>query len=146
MKAIVRDSGWAKQIKDLLTLRQATVGIHQAVDGRDGESLGNAQIGHIHEYGLGNSPQRSFLRSTFDEKRDAYIRLFRLSFSRAAHGLCTGKEAVEFVAMKAVADVKRKIRSNIPPPLAESTVERKGSSTALIDTGQLINAIDYEVK
>ena len=39
-----------------------------------------------------------------------------------------------------------KIASNIPPALAPETIERKGSSVALIDTGQLRSSITWQVE
>lgn len=32
------------------------------------------------------------------------------------------------------------------PPLAQSTIDRKGSSKPLVDTGHMLNTVDYEVK
>lgn len=43
-------------------------------------------------------------------------------------------------------DIIRSIDSNLPPPNAQSTVERKGSSHTLIDTGMMKRATSYEVE
>lgn len=42
--------------------------------------------------------------------------------------------------------ILEKIRSHIPPPLKPETVRRKGSSTPLIDTGQLIGSITHQIR
>ncbi|MCX8207429.1 MAG: hypothetical protein N3G75_06315 [Methanothrix sp.] len=39
-----------------------------------------------------------------------------------------------------------RIRAHIPPPLKPETVRRKGSSTPLIDTGQLIGSITHQIR
>ncbi len=39
-----------------------------------------------------------------------------------------------------------KIQRGIDPALKDATIAKKGSSTPLIETGQLINSIDFEVK
>lgn len=38
------------------------------------------------------------------------------------------------------------IRSNMPPPNAPATIEKKGSSSTLIDTGELMNSVDSQVQ
>ena len=47
-----------------------------------------------------------------------------------------------------VAEIKmtQKIDSYIPPPLAEATINAKGSSQPLVDTGQLYGQISHEVR
>lgn len=104
----------------------------------------------VHEFGspTRNIPQRSFLRSTIDEMRSKYIaeasklasRLLAPTVSRAQvlRGLVR-------LGMMAVSDVRRKIRSRIPPPLKKATIDAKGSSVPLIDTGRLIQAITHKV-
>lgn len=42
--------------------------------------------------------------------------------------------------------ITEKILSNIPPPLKESTIRAKGSSTALIDTGEMLGAVSSELR
>ena len=44
------------------------------------------------------------------------------------------------------AEVQKYIRNGDFVPLAAATIERKGSSKPLIDTGQMRNVITYEVK
>jgi hypothetical protein len=41
--------------------------------------------------------------------------------------------------------MKAYVRAGIDPGLAASTVAAKGSSTPLIDKGELLSSIDYEV-
>lgn len=43
------------------------------------------------------------------------------------------------------AKMVEKINSNIPPPLKPETIKRKGSSTALIDTGEMLGQITHEM-
>ena len=53
-------------------------------------------------------------------------------------------------ALLLVREIKRGIRSQAPggqqfPPLAQVTIDRKGSSKALIDTGFLVNSITQKI-
>ncbi len=115
-----------------------------AVEFAQSEPRTVAEIGSYHEFGLG-VPQRSFIRGWFDESQAELTNLVRSQTQLAVTGKITGLQAAERIALKAEASVKRRIRSNIPPPLAASTIKAKGSSTALIDTGQLRAAIRGKV-
>jgi hypothetical protein len=54
--------------------------------------------------------------------------------------------ALDRLGAKFVGDIQRRIKAHIPPPLQQSTIDRKGSSTPLIDTGVLWSSITHEVK
>jgi len=138
------DSGWSPRILELMKKRVVTAGIHTDDDARDdGES--NASIGMMHEFGLG-VPQRSFMRSAFDENEAKIKKIANLAYGGAAKGRWTPDKAAKQIGEGLVAEIKEKIRTNIPPALADATVAAKGSTAALIDTGAMLNAIDFEVK
>lgn len=145
MARVIKDSGWSREIKQLLERVTVTVGIHEQDASRKiDDGLSNAVLGFWHEYGTSRAPQRSFLRSTYDRKEDEYRRFFKAAMARAAR---RGKRirALDLVGMKIAADVKETIRAHIPPPNAPETIAKKGSSTPLIDSGELLNSIDYQV-
>jgi len=106
-----------------------------------GRGKNAAEIGLIHEYGLG-VPQRSFLRSWVD-RQGKRIGIMIKNFTREA--LMGGKPWQEAFGEYAVCGVRQNIRTNLPPPLAEETIERKGHDLALVDTEILIKAITWEV-
>lgn len=41
--------------------------------------------------------------------------------------------------------IRLKILSNVPPPLKEATIKRKGSSHTLIDTGQMLADVSHQI-
>lgn len=43
-------------------------------------------------------------------------------------------------------DILDRIRAHIPPPLSPETIRRKGSTTPLIDTGQLVGSITHQIR
>lgn len=153
---------WNRILRELVKLRRTTVtiGVHSQQSARSGDALTNPQLAAIHEFGGGNVPERSFLRATVDQDRS--IETFaRDQAAQVATGMMPAKQAGERVGVIATAAVKRRIRAHIPPPLAAVTIERKlgkgshggglaskgGDAAApLIDTGQLINSITYQVK
>lgn len=123
-----------------------SVGIHEA-DGAEehGEGMRVIDIAQIHEFGLGNVPERSFIRAWFDENEArAKEALTRLCESVVA-GKRTPDQAVEVFALWAVGEIQARIAKGIPPALSPVTVARKGSSVPLIDTGQLRSSISYEI-
>jgi hypothetical protein len=100
-----------------------------------------AEVAAFHEFGTRTIPQRSFIRAWFDESLAENRGLIRSQLTLAASGKISLESALARVALKCEADVKRRIRNRIPPPLATSTIARKGSSVPLISTGQLRAAI-----
>lgn len=105
----------------------------------DGTSV--IMVGAVHEFGSTSRgvPQRSFLRSTVQEKR----RQYKLMFSKLADKIISGKlnirQALQLIGLQVQSDVREKITEGIDPPLKY----REG--TALIDTGHLRQSITYQV-
>lgn len=111
-----------------------------------GAALTIGEIAEIHEFGLGSAPRRSFLAGWVDEKQDE----IRNVVNAGASALVTGRldsplQFLNQVGAWAVGSIQRRMSENIPPPLAPATIQRKGSSVALIDTGQLRSSISYRV-
>lgn len=118
----------------------------QAEHGAVGEQLTNAEIGAVHEFGLGHVPERSFIRSTVDQHQGVIHDRLRT----IGHNVFSPRGSVKHEAMLFgewfVGQMKQRIRDGIDPPDAPETIERKGSSTPLIDEGQLWGALTYDVK
>lgn len=110
----------------------------KAHEGADGLSV--ADIGAIHEFGLG-VPERSFLRGYFDEHANTVAEAARRLI--ASRGPTT--QALNLLGQFVVGQIQIRIANNIPPALAPATVARKKSSVALIHTGQLRGAISYKI-
>jgi hypothetical protein len=111
----------------------------------DSGDLTVAQIGFANEFGTVIIPERSFMRSTIVEKKNEIIALQRELLSKISSGDMQLVTALGLVGEKVSDDVKQKITSIRTPPNSPMTIERKGSSNPLIDTGQLRNSITFEV-
>ena len=141
-----------KRIKRLLTKasrRGPAVGVGaQAAEAKaDHDGITNAELAAVHEFGKGNAPERSFLRSTFDENLRDYDRELTAIAKRTYDGSASLEGDLLLLGESMRSDVIQKIRSSIPPPLKSATVARKkGETTPLIDTGQLLNAISVQVR
>lgn len=125
-----------------------TVGVHgddgAKQHGDDGITV--ADVATWMEFGTRTIPQRSFVRAWFDENQTFIADTIRKQFVAVVAGKRTADVAAERCALAFEGSVKQRISRNIPPPLAPATIAAKGSSTALIDKGQLRNAVRSKVE
>lgn len=96
------------------------------------------------EFGTKHVDERSFIRSSHDENKQELLSFTQDLVGKIYDGAMTVERALDLIGLKMVNNVKKKIRSKIPPPLATSTIERKKSDVPLIDTGQLLNAVTFK--
>ena len=93
-----------------------------------------------------NIPERSFMRSSFDEN----IGRIQADMDQQAGMVMTGRKdirsALATVGEKHQIRIKAKIRSNIQPKNSDETIKRKKSSRTLIDTGAMLNSVHYVVR
>lgn len=106
-----------------------------------------AQIGAIHELGLGKMPKRSFigwviihqkaeLADTTNEWLGALNKTDKIK----------PKQVLLAVAERYIGLSQERIRAGIPPKVTEATQKRKGgATTTLINRGQLINSIRAQI-
>ena len=122
----------------------------------EGSSLTLATLGAIHEFGSsvgpgekGYVPERSFLRSTLAARRADIAQATIEQMRAVLAGIRSVERALDAIGMQIVSWVKQAVMTGdgIPPPLAESTIRRKGSSRPLVDHGQLIaHGVSYLVR
>lgn len=116
--------------------------------------LTNADLAQLHEFGgpadpetgERNPPERSFIRSTLDENRPANRRFLRKAAETVVYKGADLGQVLDLYGMRLVGQIRQRIASRIPPPLADSTIRRKGSSVPLIDSGELRRAITHVVR
>lgn len=104
-----------------------------------------AEIGFIHEFGSGNVPERSFMRSTIQTGKKDIIALQKKLLGQIQAGQIDVIKALGLVGEVFSDMIRQKIVSIRTPPNSPRTIATKGSSNPLIDTGQLKNSITYEV-
>jgi hypothetical protein len=123
-----------------------TVGIHSDAGTHDeAEGMTVAQIGAIHEFGGGNSPERSFLRRTLGKKRAKYISDIQKIAKSAIQGKRDARDGMGLLGRQAEGDIKLTIRDMKDPPNAPSTIkQKKGVDNPLQDTDQMLNSIRWQ--
>lgn len=150
VKWIDRDRGWRRIEREVRRSRgkpHVQVGVFGVEAAKDHGGIPNVDVAAIHELGLDpRIPERSSIRGTVDERRKRITTAIRKSADLTLQGLLSMHAALERVGLYVQGQIRQRISTGIPPPNAPATVARKGSSTPLIDTGQLRASIDYEVK
>ncbi|CAN7374804.1 hypothetical protein LJR220_003340 [Bradyrhizobium sp. LjRoot220] len=97
----------------------------------------------LNEFGTGTIPPRPFFRNMVAEKSDEW-----------PEGIAEALKANDYDATAALSlagegikgQLQQSIKDTNSPPLAASTVKRKGFDKPLIEHGDMLNAVDYEVK
>jgi hypothetical protein len=126
-----RDLGLKKIIEQLREGAHVRVGIQgsDAAVQPEGSRLNIVQIATVHEYGSmdGRIPQRSFLRSTFDEKKVELEKLIGRLIGKALQspGSISLEQVVGLAGQRYLDLVKAKIRSKIAPPLSKFTLAKR---------------------
>lgn len=104
-----------------------------------------AVIAAIHEFGLGDMPQRSFLRSAYDENLPMIDKMIQRVANGAVFGLGTNA-ALNQLGNVVQGMVQRKIVDGPFVPNSPATIKRKKSSRPLIDTRHLRQSIRYVIE
>lgn len=107
-----------------------------------------AMIAAVHEFGSPkmNIPERSYLRSGYDEHIDETTKQIE-KFIPVIIGDGIDAEAfLEAVGMELKGKIQQNLVSIETPRLKDETIKRKGSSNPLVDEGNLLENIDYRVE
>ncbi|WP_230951215.1 hypothetical protein [Xylella fastidiosa] len=102
----------------------------------------------MHELGAPERgiPERSVVRRSIREHQEKYVALHAQHLHAVLHDKMTVETALNLLGTVAAGDVKATIRHADLAPLTPQTIQRKGSSAPLIDTGQMIQSITHEVR
>lgn len=106
-------------------------------------------IAWVHEFGSNNIPERSFIRSSFDENKPDIKNITQLVYSNVLLGRKTVRQGLKIIGARMVDHTKNKIIDLKTPPLKNPTRRRRGatvknpvgSTNPLVDTGQLVQSI-----
>ena len=139
------DKGFKAFRAELQRTKNATVeiGIHED---KYNNGLSVAEYAAYNEFGTIDIPERSFMRSTFDESHQKINADMAKYYQQVKDGKIGVHRALSLIGMKHAQDIQNKIGSNIQPANSEATIARKKSSKTLIDTGIMRQSIRYLVK
>lgn len=105
-----------------------------------------AQIAFWNEFGTETIPSRPAIRRAMQGKgRKAIERVVSKTTSAVVRRKMGVDQALQRIGLVAQAQIRREITELDSPPNAPLTIELKGSSNPLIDSGQLRRSINYEI-
>jgi hypothetical protein len=156
--ATITDTGPAKMLQRLknfqdLSQLEVAVGIlagkGDAAKNQDPE-LTVLYVAGIHEFGAPSAkppiPERSIVRAWVDENEQKIRDLQRALAQKCLRAELTPMQAMNQLGAFCAGGIQQRISQGIPPPNATSTIERKGSSTPVIDTGQVRSSVTWKVR
>lgn len=167
MKVTIKDEDNTKQLlKTLQSIGKSTIDI--GIIGGDSDI---AKIAAVHEFGCDiqvtdkmrgwfgangyplkksttviHIPERSFLRSGYDENVDKIAGKVMDFLPAVLENDVDPKTFMDAIGLEFAGLIQKKIRSLKSPANSSMTTERKGSSNPLVDSGRLVGAIEHEVK
>lgn len=138
-----------KGIKDLLKRLEkegsVDVGILAGEGKHEDSDLTVAQVGFFHEFGTVLVPERSFIRSTINGKAKEIKKVAAAQYKKVLNGKITNEQGLGILGAFTAGLIQETFTSNNWVPNSEATQRIKGSSTPLIDTGQLRQSISFKV-
>lgn len=152
---IDKDLGFNKIMTDALKASNISVAVgfqdgditHLQVKGDRRKSPGAsiAQIAAYNEFGTDVIPERSFMRSGFDENQSRIVNFANKQFGLVIDGALNLNDALGLIGQLVQGIIQVKIRQIRTPPNAPSTIKKKGSDKPLIDFGQMIQSVRYAI-
>lgn len=92
-------------------------------------------------------PERSFIRSAYDNKSDELYFDGAKLLDGVVEGTLSAKEFYTALGQVTVDVIKNYLISEVnSPPNTPLTIANKGSSNPLVDTGRLVDSIAYEIR
>lgn len=91
-------------------------------------------------------PERSFLRSGFDETHEKVLRDTEEVLPDVLIGTLSVEQYAKLVGLQLSSAIKEYAVNLDSPPNHPFTKEQKGSANPLVDTGNMIGSITYEVE
>ena len=118
---------------------QLEVGFFETAKYGTGEYV--AQVAYWNEYGTTLSPPRPFFRNAIKDNFKEWLELFRETQFKTKDMF----KSLSIVGTIAKDDIATSITDLTSPPNAQYTIDKKGSSNPLIDTGLMRNSVSYEI-
>ena len=139
------DMGIDKVLENVMELggKQVKVGIQAGSGSHDGVDI--LDIAVYNHFGTRNIPSRPFVSDCFDKNQGQISEAKKRIVYRVMEGMPASAGLAQLGQW--YQDVlKGHIRNGGWVPNAPATVKRKGSSRPLIDTGQLVNSVRWEIE
>ena len=131
-----------KELQKLADL-EVQVGFQSDQTYEDGTSL--AEVAAYNEFGSSDTPERPFMRQSFENHESELKAACELVNQTLASGGSV-EQALDRLGVVAKGLVQEEIVNGGFAPNAESTIKKKGSEQPLIDSGHMRQSVNYVVK
>ena len=149
------DMGWNEILKQIQEFESSTILIgfqegsttKREVKGqriKEGQ-LSMPEIAVENEFGTNKIPARSFMRTSFDENLPKIRKVISQQYDEIVIGNRKSQNALDAIGSVMQGFIVTKIRQITSPPNSPRTIAEKGSSKPLIDFGQMIQSVTYQV-
>lgn len=152
VKITVDTSGWDKIKKNLLQANRESLNVGFFPESRYGpenENLPVATVAMWQEEGDPvKYPPRPFIRMGFLPrlKTSEYVPVFQQTIKSVLDGQATFKQAYAKLGPVMVKGLQNEIIARDTPPNSPQTVEAKGFNDPLINTGKMLESVDFKVE
>lgn len=152
MAAVVikeKDMGFKRITKEIHELKghSIKIGIWDEGGGEGNKKASVLEYAMFNEFGTSRIPARPFMQTTYDNHADEVKKFTELMVDKIINNSATTERTLKVIGEFYQMKVQQTIREakNWAAPNDPKTVELKGSSSPLIDTGRLIGAVRYEI-
>jgi len=154
VKIYDKDYGFQRIDLDVKRLRDRSVKIgiiggNSRYDNSDeSEAVTVVDYAIFNEFGTDTIPERPFMATTHARYSDQIAKFTDFMVQRMIDGKISDDTLLQNIGLRYQGLIRKTIREakTWAAPNAERTIAEKGSSSPLIDTGRLIQAVNYEVK
>jgi hypothetical protein len=99
----------------------------------------------VNEFGTRHIPERPFMRNTMRNNIRKYRGVMRDTAAKLLRGEMSLGDFMNKLGALVQGDMQHEITALTSPPNAPSTIKQKGSSKPLIDTGEMRQAVTWEM-
>lgn len=147
---IVHDNNKIPELIKVLEELKSTeiqIGVFGDSGSYDEDDMTVLGVATIHEYGVASVgiPERSFIRATFDENEEEIAKTTESLLADVIDLKLDVKAFYQAVGEYLVGLIVEYLTDLSSPPNAPATIELKGSSNPLIDSGQLSDSITFKL-
>ena len=152
VKITVDTSGWDKIKKNLLQANRENLKVGFFEDSRYGPENDNLPVATVaawmEEGDPVKYPPRPFIRMGFLPrlKTSEYVPVFQQAIKSVLDGQATFKQAYTKLGPVMVKGLQNEIIGWSTPPNSPQTVEAKGFNDPLIDSGKMLESVDFKVE
>lgn len=149
------DRGYQALLKRAKLRGKITVGIHaregdEPKEPHEGEQAQSGltllQVATWLHFGTETQPPRPFVSGWFDENQDMAKEAVSRMARQVLEGKVTRDQAMERLGLFFVGKMQLRLTDGLSPGNKQSTIDKKGSDKAGIDTGQTRSAITHRVE